>query len=540
MKSNSINKIFLLTLLASLSLTSCEDFLTEDNRSNVTAESYYITKSGFEALINANYSQLRDVYGGEPWLFSAGTDLYAEGRSQEPEGLSQYSDLNPSSSGVNQLYNTCYSAIQLANQALHYADLTEQSSSVSTSKGEVKFLRALAYFNLVQTYGGVALVKEYINEPVLEFERNSAEEVYAFIISDLEEAINLVNDGANNGRVNKRAVQHLLGKVYLTRGYESFGTPADFSTASSILDQAIAGQGLDIPYTQLWRPENDGNAETLFAVQYSAASISADPFKYGNSQARYFGPYLGGSEVAGNAPQRSYNLLPTDFALGLFTEDDDRWEGSFMVRVYDRYYDEFDVDDKSSLGIFHYYAPAWTTAEDSIAFVTKYPSATYHQYGSYSSQTVSSDYQTIPLKKFDDPKSSFGGSTSTRDIVIARLGETYLLAAEAYLKAGDAAKGLERLNVVRTRAGVAPATMGEFDIDYILDERARELLGEYHRWFDLKRTGKLVERTAAHHRLISVENFNGANGELKILRPIPQAAIDLNQNRNFPQNPAYN
>ncbi|MBX2843736.1 MAG: RagB/SusD family nutrient uptake outer membrane protein, partial [Flammeovirgaceae bacterium] len=83
------------------------------------------------------------------------------------------------------------------------------------------------------------------------------------------------------------------------------------------------------------------------------------------------------------------------------------------------------------------------------------------------------------------------------------------------------------------------ATIGEFDIDYILDERARELLGEYHRWFDLKRTGKLVERASAHHPLIESENFNGNNGELKILRPIPQKAIDLNQNKDFPQNPAY-
>ncbi|WP_341228098.1 RagB/SusD family nutrient uptake outer membrane protein [uncultured Arcticibacterium sp.] len=538
MKINYISKIFVLSL-ACFSLTSCEDFLTEENKSNVTAESYYITSAGFESLLNANYSQLREIYGGDPWLFAAGTDLYAEGRSQEPVGLSQYRDLNPSSSGVDQLYNTCYRAIQLANQAIHYSGITEQSSSISTSVGEVKFLRALAYFNLVQTYGGVALVKDYINEPVLEFDRNSAEEVYSFIISDLEEALNLVSSGAYNGRVNKRAVQHLLGKVYLTRGYEDYGSSSDFSTAAAMLDQAIGGQGLDIPYSELWRPENDGNAETIFSVQYSAGSISADPLRLGNSQARYFGPYLGGSEVAGDAPQRSYNLCPTDYALGLFTQDDARWDASFMVTVYNRYFDEFDVDDKSGLGVFHYYAPAWITEADSIAFVTKYPNATYHPYGTYSSQTVSLDYETIPLKKFDDPKASFGGRSSTRDVVLARLGDTYLLAAEAYLKSGDASTGLARLNVVRNRAGVSDATPGEFDIDYILDERGRELLGEYHRWFDLKRTGKLVERASAYHRLVSEADFAGANGELKILRPIPQSAIDLNQNRSFQQNPAY-
>lgn len=66
------------------------------------------------------------------------------------------------------------------------------------------------------------------------------------------------------------------------------------------------------------------------------------------------------------------------------------------------------------------------------------------------------------------------------------------------------------------------------------------MLGEYTRWFDLKRTGKLIERAVMHnYRIPSATNFNGNNGQLKILRPIPQIVIDLNQNKNFPQNPAY-
>jgi hypothetical protein len=115
-----------------------------------------------------------------------------------------------------------------------------------------------------------------------------------------------------------------------------------------------------------------------------------------------------------------------------------------------------------------------------------------------------------------------------------------LIAAEAYFQAGDLATALSRLNVVRERAGVPPADIADLDIDYILDERGRELLGEYHRWFDLKRTGTLVRRASAYNFLIEESNFNGAGGELKILRPIPQRALDLNLNNEFPQNPAYN
>ena len=521
-----------------LSLTSCENFLTEDNRSNVDAASYYSTSEGFEALVNANYAQLRAIYGDEAWLFSAGTDMYAEGRTQEPPGLSKYTDLGASSSGVDHLYNTCYRAIQLANQAMSYSSTTEATSVLENRIGEVRYLRANAYFLLVQTYGGVPLVTDAINEPVLEFDRNSAEEVYTYIIAELEGAMQQVADGSYNGRANKRAVQHLLGKVYLTRGYEDFGTANDFSTAAGLLDDAIGGQGLNLSFADVFAPGNDENEEIIFSVQYSSSSVSADPFELGHRQASYFAPYQGGSENAGNAPYRTYNLCPTDYAIGLFTQDDERWDGTFMHTVYDRYYDYYDAADLSTLGVFHFYAPQWYTDADSIAFATANPDAQYHSYGTYSAQIVSSDYQTIPVRKFDDPTAPFGEKTSTRDIFLARLADTYLLAAEAYLQSGDAATALARLNVVRQRAGVADAA--NIDIDYILDERGRELLGEYHRWFDLKRTGKLVERAAAHHYLVETSNFNGANGELKILRPIPQSALDLNQNRNFPQNPAYN
>lgn len=525
--------------------TGCEKFLEEDIRSNVTAEDFYLTEGGFESLVNANYSSLREIYGQEPWLFMAGTDLYVEGRDQQPVGLSQYTQLTPSSEGVGFLYNVCYEAIKNANVALYYADITEQTPDIEQRKGEIKFMRANAYFLLVQTYGGVSLVTEIITEPVTEFERNAAEEVYAFIISELEEALTMVDDGPYVGRVNRRAVEDLLAKVHLTRAYESFAADDDFETAAAYADAVIDGQELTIPFGELWRPGNEENEEVIFSVQFDDESISADPTGLGHRQQNFFGPYLGGVEVAGDAPYKSYNLLPTRFALDLFTQEDERWEGTFMVEVYERYYDYFDVDDKSGLTVVHFYEPQWFDAADSIAYRLENPDAVYHSYGLHDPDggDVSLDYSTIIVKKFDDPNSVFAagedGRVSSRDFIVARLAETYLVAAEAYLGAGDPDTGLDRLNEVRQRAGVADAALAGFDIDYILDERGRELLGEYKRWFDLKRTGRLVERASAHNRLVEEDNFEGNNGELKILRPIPQDALDLNQNKEFPQNPAY-
>jgi hypothetical protein len=137
-----------------------------------------------------------------------------------------------------------------------------------------------------------------------------------------------------------------------------------------------------------------------------------------------------------------------------------------------------------------------------------------------------------------------------RDIYLARLGETYLIAAEAYLKAGDAGKAMDRVNAVRKRAERTPGSLQITDpntitIDFILDERARELVGEYHRWMDLKRTGKLVERNAKYNTPLKtkyvnngIDPFLGTDGNQKLLRPIPQNAIDLN-GVTVKQNPGY-
>jgi hypothetical protein len=138
----------------------------------------------------------------------------------------------------------------------------------------------------------------------------------------------------------------------------------------------------------------------------------------------------------------------------------------------------------------------------------------------------------------------------THDLFLARLGETYLIAAEAYFKQNQLTVATDRINEVRRRAAMPGheadmvITEGDIDIDFILDERARELAGEGFRWFDLKRTGKLIERTQLYNPEIKAifdagnDPFMGANGNYKILRPIPLSAIALDAG-DYPQNPAY-
>jgi hypothetical protein len=227
-----------------------------------------------------------------------------------------------------------------------------------------------------------------------------------------------------------------------------------------------------------------------------------------------------------------------------------------MNVMYERYYDYFDkANEHEQLVVQRYYPHVWEVG-DTAAWRAASPLRADAEIFPYSEEWQASPSSLlghfIPTpKKFDDPSSIFGWSSNTRDIILARLGETYLIAAESYYKAGNNIKAAEMINVVRTRAAKPgnEASMqlsaGDIDMDAILDERALELFAEYHRWEDLKRTGTLIERTKMYNRDIKewfdngTNPFKGTNGDLKTLRPIPQEALDLNQNNEFTQNPGY-
>ena len=147
--------------------------------------------------------------------------------------------------------------------------------------------------------------------------------------------------------------------------------------------------------------------------------------------------------------------------------------------------------------------------------------------------------------KFYDPNATWPSNntsyTSTKDIFLFRLADTYLMAAEAYFQAGEPELAAERLTTVRQRAAIPGheaemvVASSDVDIDFILDERARELVGEYKRWMDLKRTGKLIERTLAHNNLAAREN---KMDEHILVRPIPQSVIDQTEGE-ISQNDKY-
>ena len=266
--------IYIATCLLGLTISSCSDFLEQDNRSDVPSNEFYNTKTGFNSLLNSTYSSLRSIYGGAPWVFSAGTDLFAGGK-QGVDAIGLYgSSYNSSDKDVQEFYTECYKGIQLANSVIYYGESTEDSSVKLQYVDEARFLRAYYYYLLVQHFGGVALNKTMFESAVMNHARESAENVYQFVIDEFSY---LASDdsqllerseatGDNFGRANKRAAMHFLAKTYLARGYETFADSNDFTNATLCAEKAINGEKPTIAFNDVFSINNEENDEIFWSV----------------------------------------------------------------------------------------------------------------------------------------------------------------------------------------------------------------------------------------------------------------------------------
>ena len=572
-KTFFIYALALAGLTATTGLTSCSDFLDADNKSNVTIEEYYKTEAGFESLVNATYSSLRAIYGGKPALFCNGTDLYGNGRNAMDNSLHGYR-LDANNGDVKTFYQNCYAGIQLANTVIYYSDKTKQTDKIAQRVDEVRFIRAFFYYLLSQQFGGVPLENDYIQSAKNNFPRKSLSDTYAYIIgelTDLDENGHLPeNYAADEGRANKQAVRSVLAHAYLAAGWdldvsanEDGSNPVVndkkyFELAARMADKAIGGKRLTMSFADKWAPGNDGNEEVIFAVQYERTA--AETAFQGNAQQNYFGSYYGADSDGNKYCVSSYS--PMLKLMMLFQPGDERYKSTFipMILHYDKnmpanesgyygYYkshkDELDVD---------YYYPAWyeSSAEDIAAWRAEDPEhRTNTRVVPMTDPTFSSEVKDHDVEisykeaiqkicgitcisKFDDPDAAISGTsteTSYRDVVVAHLSETYLVAAEAYYMADDKGSALARINEVRNRAKAASLQEDDLSIDKLLDERALELAGEYYRWMDLRRTKKLVEYNlnGGNEQVRDINDMRGTDGKIKWYRPIPQDEINLNE-----------
>ena len=568
--------LYIFALAASLAFTACSDFLEQDNKSNVPTEEFYNTANGFASLTNSAYSSLRTIYSAQPQLFVAGTDLYADGKSQGVV-MGQYT-FTTDEGIIKDFYDRCYKGIQLANSVIAYGETTEDNAQRLQYIDEARYLRAWWYFQLVQQFGPVALNTEMFESAVMSHERTDLATVYQFIIDEftyLASADSHLLERASSGvgRANKRAAAFYAAKAYLTRGwldgtdYEaqeaSIAQASDFDNAVTYARQAINGELPALSIEEAFDVNNEENDELFWSVQYSSSAVE-NPVDDGSYQQSQFGAYQGGSEKPRNKAIDG-NFAPSLRLQQMYTRGDGRLEQTFMLEFHEAYFDWY---TNPTSKILYYYAPAWATDEDIAAWRADDPNGiktetivsktvaeggiapSNGQPASYKDRRTQ-DFGNAAIKKFDDyTETSIANRSTTcsmHDVVLARLGEAYLIAAEAYYKKGDMRQAAEMINNLRQRPGTIKSgyetamhvDAADITIDFILDERARELAGEYVRWTDLKRTHKLIEYVTEYNEDgVELSALTRPDGKYKILRPIPQAAIDLNQ-AHVGQNPGY-
>lgn len=589
-------------VLALLAVGGCEDFLKEESISNVTTDSYIVNEAGFEDLVKACYPLTRAIISAQNKASLAlnGTDIFTQGGWKNPAGgvpspFEVYDvRLNSSTAELADFWDILYREIGRTNTVLSRADaITYVDPQKKAARlGEAKFLRALSYFYLVQTWGDVPMPLVESKSANKNSVRVSSADIYTQIIKDLTEAeADLPVTATDYGRATKGAAQFLLARVYLTRGWNYNnslgGTDADFTTALSWADKVIASYPLvssyktlfplhdENPLKQYTGAQNDRNSEVVFAVQYSSNVLTntnevAEPGAVANEHGNGYHSMFGGSgeTLPGNLGRTSdYNrhldrILTTPAMYRLFDpQKDTRYQHNFVDAQYalkdapNYGYSLTDPNLKLSYvkGDTVAYFPPWNEVVPlakrgiDVGGTKKYTVITIDDYGAPATSRLNG--LTPLMWKFWQPGIQYGDAFGTFDFALFRSAEAYLIAAEAILKGatGGALGGADvYYNKVLDRAvgvGVDPmcakypedltsmetvsyrATPGNLTIDMILDESARELMGEFNRWFDLKRTGKLVERAKKMNPWAAKAEVSALD-EHHLVRPIPQHEID--------------
>lgn len=552
-------------------MTSCSDFLDASNKSNVTAKQSFATKEGLNNLVNNAYQHLQNVYAAPLFTscFSAGTDMYADARNKMNEALNTYETLTPENTDIKNLYTYLYSGIRAANSVSYYAQTAQVDEKTKGQLvGEARVLAAYEYYLLVNNFGGVPIMKDFLTTADTGYPKSSAADVYTYIISELEDVIskNVLQASTatkGGGRISQETAKAILAKTYLSAAWD-LNKQEYFSKAAALADEVIAGRKLTTPFAKLWKADGSGddNEEFLWDVEYDLATAN-NTTSGGTEWSGYYCNYLGGNEDNIKATTSSY--VPTLYALHCFKKGDQRYDATFMKELPDinkgnaanTGYWTWYKNGESLVGkpVTRYYSAWYETDADFEAWKAIDPANRANTYripmDSQSKEAQNMDgrdmeyydnqqlvYGSSPCKKFDDSKTAkTEKNTCYRDIHIITLPEMYLVAAEAYLKAGDNPKALARLNEVHQRAGL-PALTGTITIDDILDENACENFGNEARWMDLRRTQTLVTRCTKYNHEMGdkAAQYIGK----KLLRPIPQAAIDANDQLTLAdQNPGY-
>jgi starch-binding outer membrane protein, SusD/RagB family len=543
------------TIVSLLTITSCKkSFLDEKVESNFTSATLRDSLS-FEAAIVGIQSQYGLWHsmiqvaagGGQGWLtvWHVGTDVAFIKSKTDGESWSfpyiNYEKLSSTDPAALFTWRWAYNLINNCNVVISQVDNASMGQANKNSiKAEAMFYRAYAYNTLATLFGKVPIIPTPLTGPKTDFVRAPLAEVNNLIISDLTFAKanlpsigNVKTNGAGKmySRPNRAMPSQLLAEVYLRTGdnakaeqeAEAVINSGDFSLITSRYG-IRSGQPGD-PFSDMFiygnQRRSQGNREAIWV--HEVENTSSVTGGTGPTSSTILPEYIIGASqyrrVWVSAYFRQTGMLLADSlgGRGIARQALTYWVLNNLYGPNDMRNSQYNIRRR-----FWYNDPAkpatygkeiipTTPGLDTFAVIVPY---------------------TTKWNNFD-PNNTVG-QASIKDIIVMRLGETYLLKAEAQFKQGNLAGAATTLNILRARANASPITAADVTMDFILDERARELLAEENRRMTLMRTGTLVQRVQG--RGINITNISSTN----LLLPIPLNEIQLNKDAVLEQNPGYN
>lgn len=476
---------------------------------------------------------------GWPSVWQVGTDVANATANQQGIEVPyyNYATLTSTDAAASYVWGKYYALINNTNIIVDAVEGSGVKGLTANGKNavsaEAKFFRAYAYNSLATLFGKVPLVVHTLTGPKTDFVRASLENVNAQIVSDLTfAAANLTDVGGVSskfdatgklpaGRANKYMAMQLLAEVYLRMGKNDLAeqqaqaiiSSGKFSLVKNRYGVRAAGAG-DY-YSDMFVYGNQrraqGSSEAIWVLEQENPSSVVGGNVDNAQQRRVWGAAyynISGLAICDSLGGRSIGRLRlSNWVLyGLYPTGDMRNSQYSIKRQY--YYN--DPAKPALLG-----KPVPFTGPDTLYKIC--PSTT--KWGAF------------------DPNDTFGYAM-IKDFIMMRLGETYLLLAEAQVKQGKTADAAVSINALRTRANAPQVTADQMTLNFVLDERARELIGEENRRMTLMRTGTLVDR-AQRLNANDVQHPTTGLAAKNLLLPIPLTEIQLNKDAVLEQNPGY-
>lgn len=553
-------KYYLATILLAVSvLFSCNEdkWLKEEPKDFFSPGNSYVTAAQFDEAVARLYNLTRNYIieiadqGNLIYHYTSDIAYDAIGLTHELTPLMDA--LIPESAKPQNFWTRYYRVIFDANVVISRIDGPDveiTSEAVKNAfKAEAMFFRAYMYRNLGIQFGGVPIVLEEISEPKRDFVRASQADVFKQAISDaVFAAANLpdVKDLKQDGRLTKAAANQLLTELYIiVKDYDKA-----IAAATSIINNSSYALMKDRfgvhktwtgdVYWDLYRRGNQNrmgagaNKEAIWVSQYEYLVAGGGS---GDLLSRFLVPYYWQLKGSDNKTlffdhSQKYGgrgigwMVATDYFFSLWSDPNDIRNSTNNIM--------YDVVADNPQSAFYGKKIVESGAINSN------PNPFRRNWSAIIAK--SSPINDFPPETIADPATgrTNNGSTQTfRDRYMMRLAETYLLRAEAYLGKNELQKAADDINVVRARAKATPVAPANVNIDYILDERARELHFEELRMLTLMRLGKWVDRVKLHDPWHNGKYASFAIDNRLNLWPIPQSEIERNTEAVLEQNPGY-